>query len=80
MSARDLSWRRLCEAATFELDRIKLHKRIEAARAAIQQRLNEEASNHDGVAGEEQRAIAEAVQNLAQLQRVNFRPSDRARQ
>jgi hypothetical protein len=80
VSERDISWRRLCNAATLELDRVKLHKRIEAAHAAMQQRLKEQANNHDGTPAEEQRAIAEAMHDLAQLQRVTFRSSDPASQ
>ena len=55
-----------------ELDRAKLQKRIEAAHAAIQRRLEEQASGRDGIAAEGQCAIAEAVHNLRQLQRVDF--------
>ena len=80
MSGRDISWQRLCNAATLEVDRGKLHKRIEAAHEAIQRRLKEQVSNHDGTPAEEQHALAEAVQNLRQLQRMNFRSSGRARQ
>ena len=74
------SWRRLCKAATLELDGVKLQKRIEAAHAAIQQRVEELASDHDGSPVEEQRAIAEALQNLHQLQRLDFRSSTQANQ
>jgi hypothetical protein len=66
-------WRKLCKAATLELDPAKLQKRIEAAYAALQQRVEELASNHDGNPVEEQRAIADALQKLRQLQEVAFR-------
>jgi hypothetical protein len=72
---RDISWQRLCNAATLELDRVKLHKRIEAAHAAIQRRLKEQVNNQDGTPAEGQHAMAEALQNLRQLQRMNFRSS-----
>jgi hypothetical protein len=79
-ATQDISWRKLCKAATLELDRIKLQKRIEAAHAAILQRVGELASEHDGSPMEEQRALAEALQNLRQLQKVGFRSATQTNQ
>ena len=53
---------RLCKAETLELDPAKLQKRIEAAHAALQQRVEELASHHDGNPVKEQQAIADALQ------------------
>jgi hypothetical protein len=36
---QQIVWRKLCKAATLELDPAKLQKRIEAAHAALQQRV-----------------------------------------
>jgi hypothetical protein len=71
---------RLCKAETLELDPAKLQKRIEAAHAALQQRVEELASHHDGNPGEEQQAIADALQNLRRLQKVEFRSSTQTSQ
>lgn len=70
---RDISWQRLCKAATLELDRVKLQKRLEAAHAAIQRRLQEDNSRHDGTPTNGQSDIVEALCDLQQLPRVNFR-------
>jgi hypothetical protein len=74
----DALWQKLWKAATFEFDPIKLHKRIEAAHAAIQQRMAELPRNHDGIAAEEQQAMADAVHSLRRLQKVQFAPSTQA--
>ena len=38
---KDVLWRELYKAAILELDPVALHKRIEAAHAAIRQRISE---------------------------------------
>jgi hypothetical protein len=71
---QDGLWLESYRAAMLELDPIKLVKRIEAARTAIERR-NEElpGSNRNGSAVEERQVITDALENLRALQRVDFR-------
>jgi hypothetical protein len=73
---QDRGWQKLCKAATLELNPVKLQKRIDAAQAAILQRMKELTCNYDCSPAEEHQAIADALQNLRLLQKVNFRTSD----
>jgi len=72
---KDVSWRELYKAAILELDPVALHKRIEAAHAAIQQRILELQSNYDGTSGAEQREMVDALNSLRAVQKVEFRLS-----
>jgi hypothetical protein len=69
-------WQELYAAAMLELDSTRLQGRIEAAREAIQtarRKLANDDRNAATVA--EMRAMADALQNLQTLQRVEFRTS-----
>jgi Zn-dependent protease with chaperone function len=59
-----------------ELDRATLPGRIEAAQAAILRAMEELADSHTLEAGEEKRAMADALRNLRTLQQVEFRNVD----
>ena len=72
---QDALWRELYKAAMLELDRIKLHKRIEAAAAAMRRRIEELSSEPHGSCVDEQQALAEALHGLRMLQRAEFRSS-----
>ena len=72
---KDVLWRELYKAAILELDPVALHKRIEAAHAAIRQRISELHSNYDGNSGEEQREMVDALNSLRAVQKVEFRLS-----
>ncbi len=79
---KDVLWRELYKAAILELDAVALHKRIEAAHAAIQQRILELQSNYDGTSGAEQREMGEmvdALNNLRAVQKIEFRLSSEPR-
>jgi hypothetical protein len=70
-------WQELYRAAMLELDGARLEHRIAAAHAAMQRRMEElPANNYDrGGSLDEHRAIADALQNLRTLQRVEFNSS-----
>lgn len=71
-----LLWQELYKAAMLELDRAQLDHRIEVAHAALQQRMRDlPRSHYNGESLEEERAIVDALQNLRNLQRVEFRTS-----
>jgi hypothetical protein len=70
----NISWKDLYAAAMLELDRANLPNRIESARAAIRQALDELASDRDFGAIEEAQALADALRNLQALQRVECTP------
>jgi hypothetical protein len=70
----NISWKDLYAAAMLELDRANLPNRIESARAAIRQALDELASDRDLGAVEEAQALADALRNLQALQRVECTP------
>jgi hypothetical protein len=76
---KDVLWRELYKAAILELDAVALHKRIEAAHAAIQQRLSELQGNYDGNSGEEQPEMVDALNNLRAVQKIEFRLSSEPR-
>jgi hypothetical protein len=72
-------WQELYKAAMLELDRAQLDHRIEVAHAALQQRMKDlPRSNYHGESQAEEQAIADALQNLRTLQRVEFRTSPAA--
>jgi hypothetical protein len=68
-------WQELYAAAMLELDSTRLHGRIEAARETIQTARRELENDRSAVAVAEMRAMADALQNLQTLQRVEFRTS-----
>lgn len=73
LMTRNVLWHDLYKTAMLELDPVKLHKRIEAAYAAMQQRIQELRSEAHGSSLDEQQAIADALHSLQMLQRVEFR-------
>ncbi len=73
LMTKDVLWRELYKAAILELDPAILHKRIEAAHAAIQQRTAELGNSHDGNPGEERREMVDALNNLRAIQKVESR-------
>lgn len=74
----NVSWRDLYGAAMLELDPAVLRQRIGAARAAIQRRTEElTGSIHDCSAREERQQIADALENMRTLERVEFKSSSR---
>jgi predicted Fe-Mo cluster-binding NifX family protein len=60
-------WVELYRGALMELDRAKLPQKIEAANAAIQQRINELLTSKDG--HQEYSALEDALRNLRSLRR-----------
>lgn len=72
-------WQELYKAAMAERDQTKLQKRIEAAHAAIQRRIEELklGSGHDQSSTEKQ-AIADALHSLRTLQKMALRSSTEA--
>jgi hypothetical protein len=75
----DVLWQELYKAAMLELDRVRLSGRIEAAHAAMQQRMMElSKNNHDGIYLDEQQAIFDALSNLRTLQRVELKSSSQS--
>jgi hypothetical protein len=60
-------WVELYRGALMELDRAKLPQKIEAANAAIQQRINELLMSKDG--HQEYSALEDALRNLRSLRR-----------
>jgi hypothetical protein len=68
----DIQWRKLFQAAILELDPVQLHERIEAASAAMQQRVEKLMGNYDGDSREERQAILDALHTLRTLRRVEF--------
>jgi hypothetical protein len=71
------SWLESYAAAMLELDLVCLPGRIEAARAAIGQAMEELAGNHER-SSEELRSMSSALGNLQALQRVTFKSSSPA--
>jgi hypothetical protein len=73
---KDVLWQALYKAAMLELEPTKLQNKIEPARAAIQQRVEElTRMTHGGSSVEEQQATDDARRNLRTLQRVEFKLS-----
>jgi hypothetical protein len=70
-------WQELYRAAMLEVNGPRLEHRIAAAHAAMRRRMQElPAGNYDsGGSLDEHRAIADALQNLRTLQRVEFKSS-----
>lgn len=72
----DAPWWQLYRAAMLELELSELPKRIEAAQIAIRGCMdNLSASNDDGGGVEERQRMADALENLRTLQRVEVRSS-----
>jgi RecB family exonuclease len=73
------AWQDLYKAAMLEKDQSKLHERIEAAHAALRRRIEElkRAGNHDETSAE-RHAIAEALDSLRMLRKLELRPSPEA--
>jgi len=69
------NWRELYEAALLEVNPADLQKGIELACQAMRQRSDDLARSADPGALEEMRAIADALQNLRTVQRVELRSS-----
>jgi hypothetical protein len=68
MEANDV-WQDLYKAAVLETDDEKLHKRLRAAKAAIDVQLHELQSNHHGGMPDERQAISDALAVLNVLRR-----------
>jgi len=66
-------WAVLYKEAILELDPAKLQTKIAAARAIIQQRLDEIKALRDELAMEERHAIADALHNLRTIQTSEFK-------
>jgi hypothetical protein len=69
----NISWEDLYAAAMLELDRARLHGRIEAAQAAIRRSVEELARHPKPGAAGEMQVLADALCNLRTLRRVEFR-------
>jgi hypothetical protein len=67
------NWRELYEAALLEVNPTDLQKSIEVACLAMRQRSDDLTRSADPGALEELRAIADALQNLRTVQRVELR-------
>ena len=65
----DYVWREPYQAATLEIDRDKLPKRIQAAKNAIDARLHKLQQQAYGGAPEERQAISDALTSLNALRR-----------
>lgn len=77
----NVPWRDLYAAAMLELDPDILRQRIGAARAAMQRRTGElTGSNRSGSSTEERQQIADALENMRTLERVEFKSSSRMTQ
>ena len=74
-----IAWQDLYKAAMLEVDQSKLRERIEAANAAIQRRIEDLklAGNHDETSAE-RHSIAEALDSLRMLRKLEVRPSPEA--
>ena len=75
MTEENASWQKLYKVAMLELDPVALPSRIEAARLAIRQALEELASDGTAEAAEKRQALADALGNLQTLHRLELRPS-----
>ena len=75
---QDTVWQELYQAATVELDRPTLQTRIEVARAAIERRVQElRAGGDHSDRMAEQQQMADALQGLRTLHKIEFRwPSE----
>jgi hypothetical protein len=71
---QDTVWQELYQAAMVELDRPTLPIRIEIAQAAIERRLQElwAGSDHSDCLAEQQQ-MADALQGLRTLRKIEFR-------
>ena len=74
---QDVPWRNLYAAAMLELDPSELQRKIQAAYAAIEKRIEELElrSGSDQCSREERQAISDALHGLRTLQRIEFKSS-----
>jgi uncharacterized protein YunC (DUF1805 family) len=77
---QDFPWRKLYQDAMLELDRIKLQEKIEAAHAAMQQRMEELTMggyyNSDSL--EERQSLADAMHGIRTLRKLELKPLNEA--
>ena len=66
-------WQRLYQAALLELEPTELSKKMKLAHAAMQERGKELMKSGDARNFEEQRAITDALRNLAVLERLELK-------
>jgi hypothetical protein len=66
-------WQKVYQSALLELDPTELPKKIKLAHTAKRQRDEELMVGHDARNFEEQRAIADALRNLAVLERLELK-------
>jgi hypothetical protein len=75
---RAFSCHDLYRAAMVELDPAQLMRSVESARAAIQRR-RERLRGSDSSSMEERQAMADALENLRRLQKIEFRLSTKSK-
>ena len=72
-------WQELYKAAMLEPDRVKRDKRIDAAHAAIQRRMEElTKDDRGGSCQDEQQSLVDGLLNLRAPKRVEFKSSTRS--